>query len=461
MASSPRYVLSARAAAALRELIAPGGAYGSRRRPAHNAQSVDLRELFRVRRVVERGEDPETHEPTEETHLLIYLVSAAAVSLAVRINGRATDADLSGLTLADGWADLGDEAGIGGIWIQPALPASATATTADLATNWSSDRVRVEIVTTSSTDPPPAPTGTPTGLDADRYLHPVPIWAQLAGVGYQLHVGVVESSIEIGDDDGTHSGAPTTSGYPAAGGFRSVVQEGRRALGLADFRAPSLLAPEAATADGGPQIVLRIPGSIGSAACARVGYVVFAEIVAMLRQSVGDDLLAWLADPGNLDALAAILADEFDADKLWWPRGGDETVCYGSAIGDAAGRTKVIDLNGKILVGPWKTDDDFSVGDNANAADLTVNGDASVTGDLTVTGKAAVTGNANVAAAPSVTGHGDFSDEVIAHNGVRADSLYVIANWIKLNNGDTYAPQQITYVDAAQQSHTVTILVKQ
>ena len=120
-------------------------------------------------------------------------------------------------------------------------------------------------------------------------------------------------------------------------------------------------------------------------------------------------------------------------DLPYWHQGGDNTNCYGGSIGDSS-KTEKIDLdNQKLLLG-WEVYD----GLNIATGNLSVVNDASVSGDL------------------FVTGHGTFSDEVIANNGVVASTLNVSANWIKLNNGDVYAPETVT-INGVQK----TILVKQ
>ena len=105
----------------------------------------------------------------------------------------------------------------------------------------------------------------------------------------------------------------------------------------------------------------------------------------------------------------------------YWPRGEDETKCYGSAIGDGS-QNKVIDLDGKALVGgDWATQYGLSVGNGL-----------------------------------TVGGTGTFTGEIVADGGVNTQSLNVRNNFLKLNTGDVYAPQTVSIGGT-----NYTLLVKQ
>lgn len=84
-----------------------------------------------------------------------------------------------------------------------------------------------------------------------------------------------------------------------------------------------------------------------------------------------------IPDPNNPGAWTWIDLD----DLSYWKCGGDETECYGRAIGDS-NNAKTIDLDNKSLVGAWSCGSDFSA-----------SGDLTTTGNLYVGGGNIYIGN--------------------------------------------------------------------
>jgi len=134
--------------------------------------------------------------------------------------------------------------------------------------------------------------------------------------------------------------------------------------------------------------------------------------------SVGDQIYNDLMDldtPGlyGYEVTAGNSAVLVSLDGNWWEIGGDETKCYGSAIGDSS-QGKVIDLDGKAFSGG-----DWSV----NSGSLSVGNNLQVDGDTNIDGKL------------SVSGHTNFGS--VATGPLNVGGTLTVGN-------DDYAPTQIT-----------------
>ena len=493
MASAPRYVLSERAANALRALIAPGSVYGARPRIAHDPGATPAPALLAVRRV-RQWQEPAAGEEEGEwvERLQIYLGPAGEpAATCIRINGRAAPIDVP-IQPADGWLDLGAAAAVQAVWLLPYIYLPSSPADYYGATNWpaASAQVRFEIAAGGTPQQPPAPTHPPPATGsarADRYLEPILVWTQDG----QVQWGGATLSTEVADADGTHDGVNA--------GFCSIEQLQGGRLQLYGFNSPTwTTAQDLDVADGG--FLIREGPTPQSGGPARLVYASWQELREYLRQYCGFDLLEWLSDPGNLDTLIGILSDAMNAAGLYWPQGGSYTTCYGSYIGDYS-KTAVIYQDGRTLMGVWKTDSNFSVGDQSHAANLTVNGDATVAGAASVSGAATVGGSADVTGNLAVHGiQSTFSGSVdvgmsltasaiSASSGITGGTVGATGNMTAGGNlgvagaasvgsnldvagkissttaeikigSDDYIPWQFTYLDNNGVAQTMTVLKK-
>ena len=492
MASAPRYVLSERAANALRALIAPGSVYGARPRIAHDPGATPAPALLAVRRV-RQWQEPAAGEEEGEwvERLQIYLGPAGEpAATCIRINGRAAPLDWSG-TLTDGWLDLGPSAGVQAVWLLPYIANPANPDDFAGATNQPPPvQVRLELAARGTPSQPPKPTtpGPATGTALlQRFLKPILVWTPDA----QVQWGGATIAAEVADADGTHDGVHE--------GFCSIEQLQGGRLQLYGFNSPTwTTAQDLDVADGG--FLIREGPTPQSGGPARLVYASWQELREYLKQYCGFDLLEWLSDPGNLDTLIGILSDAMNAAGLYWPQGGSYTTCYGSYIGDYS-KTAVIYQDGKTLMGAWKTDSNFSVGDQSHAANLTVNGDATVAGAASVSGAATVGGSADVTGNLAVHGiQSTFSGSVdvgmsltasaiSASSGITGGTVGATGNMTAGGNlgvagaasvgsnldvagkissttaeikigSDDYIPWQFTYLDNNGVAQTMTVLKK-
>ena len=493
---SPRYILSERAASALRELIAPGSAYGSRPRPIRDVGGGDNRRpLFLECRIFPKGAtDPGTGEPVDA--LRVFVGPSGNYPTSIRINGRAallsyTAGDLD----AEGWLQLGDASTIAAVWLVPTeLPGAQPKTYAE-ATNWG-NAVGYSFDTTGNmANPGAAPSGAP-GNNWPRWMHPLCLCGIVNGKVLQGIIGGADVSVEVGDADGTHSGS-TTPGPGVAGGFCSIEQNDQKQLQLHGFNAPNLVDPTVAMVEAaGIDLVIRQAVYQGqqsqSLQMGRVRYMALYELIDVLRMITGDDW--WSTFQNQLPAIMGVMGNYADANQgPFWRSGGDASTCYGEDIADATG-TVVIDLDGKELQGDWiakpanngrfqvdgrldvtagvDVANDVTAQGFGNFGQLDVNSDAVVGGDLAVTGDISgtqitgskvssndsvdaatdVTAGGNVTATGDVSAGGDVAagGDVSATGELSGGSLKV--------NGTTYTQQTITYLDANGQPQTLDVL---
>lgn len=430
----PRYVLSRRAAEALRPLLQAGTRLDARQRQIRDAGDGGRRKPVYLECRLVPGTDPQTGDPTSS--LRVFVGPGANYPPSIRINGKpaglavtSTDVD------AEGWMDLGDAASISALWLVPqSLPASNG--TYYEATNQGTQVVYAFDTTGTTATPGASPTGAPNA-DWPRWLHPIFVCAIHSGSLVQGVLGGADISIELGDGDYTHSGTGS-AGPGIAGGFCSVEQNGLRQLQLYDFRTGARVHPTSGGM-GEYDLVLRQCDGHGegqSPSRAIIRYMVLDELLDYLRTQWGDDFAAWLA--AHAADLLDILAAQNTRDHgPFWGSGGDHTTCYGTDIADMVGSI-VIDLSNRVLQGAWKVvpgagnpfqvDGDLDVTGQISTTDLTASGDISADGNLDVAGQIAcsttvstteltassdisaggnldVTGNAMVGGRATVTGN--------------------------------------------------------
>lgn len=127
----------------------------------------------------------------------------------------------------------------------------------------------------------------------------------------------------------------------------------------------------------------------------------------------------WRSLRGMASIFGYALKDEF------WPQGGDETNCYGEAIGNSQ-KGKVIDLDNLALWGNWMVQGSLLVGESSMPADLYVSRDATIEEDLKVFGDTALgntsTGNLNVGGSLEIGGD-VYAPEVVTIGGVQKTIL--------------------------------------
>lgn len=117
MAATPRYVLSERAASALRELIAPGASYGSRPRPAHDAP---LPRPMPFDTAVRRD------EAASEPHLWCYLPPRITHDVTLDDTAIAPASGQTIGTAAAPWVDLGAYDPSLRLWLVVMFPSPAS-----------------------------------------------------------------------------------------------------------------------------------------------------------------------------------------------------------------------------------------------------------------------------------------------------------------------------------------------
>lgn len=458
----PRYVLSQRAADALRPLIEPGAGYGSRPRQIRDAGDGRRAPFFLECRAFV-GADAVTGDPVRV--IRAYIGPNGAYPPSIRINGRAAPlANIAGNVPADGWLELGPIQSIAAVWLVPdALPQATPQTYGD-APNWGGTSIQYRFDTTGSTTGPGVPPTRAPDANWPRWLHPLLVCTVDGTRINQGVIGGADISVEVGDADGTHSGTDT-AGPGAAGGFCSVEQSGQQHLQLYDFRTGSRPDPVNGTANF--DLVLRECDGHGagqSPSRAVLRYMVLDRLIDYLRTQIGADFAAWLAAHAA-DVLNILAAQDLADGGPFWLSGGDSTTCYGSDVANMA-RTVVLDLDNLELRGAWKAapgagnvfqvdgkldvtgaadvagqiacNNTVSANDLSAANDVTAGGDLAVTGNATIGGNATISGDAsaaNVAATSNVTAGGD----VAATGGLSGASLTI--------NGVTYTPTQITFPD--------------
>ena len=403
-------------------------------------------------------------------HLLMYIPDGTA-PWSIRVNGKETTLGFDPNDMDGDWLDLGAiDASTSAVWLVPEeVPDPDGDGTYHGATNWIPGNTIVWQIDTHGDEYQPSviPANAPDSF-WPRFLHPVLV-AEIRGQTLESkHVvqtrhGSVEISSEVGDADGTHDG--TSSGN---GGFCSVEQTGHKQIQIYRFNDLSaIMRPEDATAADGPQIVLRVPGTYGSGGrCAKIAYVIFAEVVDLLRSYTGGDVVSWLRDTGNADKVNGILADASEASLgPFWVSGGNTSTCYGTEIGNGS-NTPVIDLSNIQLLGQWKTNNNFSVGDNATPADLIVTNNATVNGKVEIPNAVEISSNGvntndkQISAGVAGVYGGSASFGSIGGSGdVYLTGKLTVGGDI-IVGGDAYAPAQITYMDGNGNPQTITVLKK-
>ena len=503
-----KFVLGERAAAALRPIIANGARYGSRqRRIANDPSGAAGGPYFLECRIFDDGPaDEETGERTKA--LRMYLGPQGDYPASLRINGKPAPLSLQQARVrADGWYELGNPESIEAVWLVPVAIPGAGGNYYNAA-NQSYSVIYTPDTTGTSQTPGAAPGNAPNN-DWPRWLRPLLV-ATVAGsvrVGQGLMNGA-EITIEVGDADGTHSGA-ATPGPGVAGGYCSIEQNGLQQLQLYRFSDTSmnLVVDEAAALAAGIDLVVRKAGYVGqqgeSIDKARVMYIQLYQLVELLRTFTGEDIPAWLAS--HMPEVALLFRNYVENnDGPFWLSGGNSSTCYGSDIADQ-NHELAIDIDSRELKGAWGTEANktFSVGGSLDVAgsvtapngsgsfggdlgaarDLTVGANASVGGNLTVTGDAGVTvltasqinsnsdaniaANASVGADLTVGGDVNVTGDVTADtanvqtvNATNVDTAALDTATLKIG-GDTYAPANITYLDANGNPQTITVLKKQ
>lgn len=486
----PRYVLSQRAAEALRPLIQAGTRLAARPRQIRDVGGGDNRRpLFLECRIFPKAAtDPGTGEPVDA--LRVFIGPSGNYPTSVRVNGRAvllsyTAGDLD----AEGWLQLGRLDAISAVWLVPTeLPGSSPKTYAQ-ATNWGSTLGYSFDTTGSMANPGAAPSGAPDN-NWPRWMHPLCLCGVVNGKVLQGIIGGADVSVEVGDADGTHSGS-TTPGPGVAGGFCSIEQNDQKQLQLHGFNAPNLVNPTVAMVEAaGIDLVIRQCVYQGQQASSismgRVRYLALFELIDVLRTITGDDW--WTTFQAQLAAIMGVMGNYCDANRgPFWRSGGDASTCYGKDIANAAG-TVVIDLDGKKLQGNWTAKPDnngrFQVDGRldvtagvdvandvtaqgfGNFGKLDVTSDAGIGGNLAVTGNIAgtviagsqVVSNSSVDATTDVTAGGNVTatGDVSAGGDVAATGELSGAT-LKVN-GTTYTQQTITYLDANGQPQTIDVL---
>lgn len=500
-----KYVLGERAAAALRPIIANGANYDSRPRRIASQTKRDPRDahFLEVRVFTDGAVDSETGEPVKE--LRVYLGAFADHPAPLRINGKAVKLkyDLSRMR-DDGWLLLGSAEEIQSVWLIPveipipSRPFYYAATNQDWEIKYQFDLTGTQV----------APGGSPDAADINwhRWLRPLYICSVLDG-GERIEQGIMhgaEITIEVGDADGTHSGA-AIPGPGIPGGFCSIEQTNLQQLQLYHFNDTdmNLVVDEAAALAAGIDLVVRKAGYVGQQGAAidkgRIMYVQLYQLIELLRTFTGEDIPAWLA--ANMDRVAVLLRDfNQDNEGPFWLSGGNSSTCYGSDIADQ-NHDLAIDIDARELKGAWSTErnQNFTVGGaldvagqliaNSSAAvsgslgvagQLTTNSSATIGGSLDITGgsldataatakfqevqtislrasDANITASASVGADLTVGGDANVAGDVTA-NTANVQTLNTAT--LKVG-GDTYAPTNITYLDANGNPQTITVLKKQ
>ena len=366
----------------------------------------------------------------------------------VRVNGETAAIAYTAANLGvDGWLKVGSSEGVVAVWLVPtSLPYSSGMQTYYDATTGA---VGYSFDLTGTRGAPGAQPANVPNNDWPRWMHPIEI-AWLDEDGETLVQGVtggMDVSIEVGDADGTHSGY-STPGPGVAGGFCSVEQNDKKQTQLYGFQNPNLVTPTSAMVQAaGIDLVIRQAAYSGQGAAsitmARVRYMQLYELLDVLRTIVGDDW--WTTFQNQLPAIMDLLDDYSEQNNgPFWRSGGDSGTCYGEDIADSNG-TKVIDLDACELIGAWIVR--TGAGSFTVDGDLDTTGSASVGADLSVAGTASV--NGSLSAGNDITSGGD----VLATGKISGSSLEV--------NGDTYVPQQITYLDGNGVAQTITVLKKQ
>lgn len=499
-----KYVLGERAAAALRPIIANGADYDSRpRRIANDSSAAPGGPYFLECRIFEDGPaDEETGERTKA--LRMYLGPQGDYPASLRINGKPAPLSLQQAKIrADGWYELGNPESIEAVWLVPvAIPGEGG--NYYNAANQSYSVLYTPDTTGTSQAPGVAPGNAPNN-DWPRWLRPLLI-ATVSGsvrVGQGLMNGA-EITIEVGDADGTHSGA-ATPGPGVAGGYCSIEQNGLQQLQLFHFSDTdmNLVVDEAAALAAGIDLVVRKAGYVGQQGLsidkARVMYVQLSQLIELLRTFTGEDIPTWLAS--HMSEVAVLFRNYVESnDGPFWLSGGNASTCYGSDIADQ-NHDLAIDIDSRELKGAWGTEADktFSVGGSLDvagsvtapngsgnfggtletASDLTVGASASVGGNLTVTGDANVAvltasqinsnSDANIATNASVGADLTVGGDVSVTGDITADTAN--AQTVSATNidtatldtatlkigGDNYVPTQIVLANG----QTLTVLAKQ
>ena len=476
------YVLSRRAADALRPLLRAGPSLDSRQRQIRDPRGGGQPEPMFLDVRLEQVQVPDVGE---ETHLFVYLAQTDARGFprSLRVHGEPTTIDYDAANLrADGWLDIGDayiapsedpdqKVPRQAVWLCPStVPTSGTGNvTYEDATNWGAGRIAWKFDTEGSDLGPgqnAAPRNAPTD-DWRRWLHPVLV-AQIRGSGINMSIlqcvhGGMDFTFDVPDADGTHTGTDTAQDTPPipAGGFCSVEfgdssEHGApKQMQLYRFRTSSHRIAEPSTGGQGDfnpetdsvDLVAREHdgGEQGAVRKARVGYVYLPALVRWLKTQVGDDFEQWLR--AHPDTVADILRD-FDEDNAgpFWLSGGTSDTCFGNLIGNVAG-TDVIDLaNLQLIGGMWRTGDgvNFETGSNQRPGNLTVHGQASVNGQLVTNSSATIGGSLDITGASL-----DATAATAKFQEVQTTSLRV--------GGDNYVPTQIVLANG----QTLTVLAKQ
>lgn len=475
------YVLSRRAADALRPLLQAGTSLDSRQRqirdPRGGGQPEPMFLDVRIEQVQVEGVG-------EETHLFVYLaeISSRPFPKSLRVNGEPTYFEWDEPKLRpDGWLDIGDayiapspgadKVPRKAVWIYPSSVPAATGEllTYDGATNWGSGRIAWKF-DTEGDDLGPGANAAPSNAPTEtwrRWIHPVMI-AQIRGEGINMSIlqcvhGGMDFTFDVPDADGTHTGTDTAQDTPPipAGGFCSVEfgdssEHGApKQMQLYKFRTSSHRIAEPSTGGQGDfnpetdsvDLVAREHdgGEQGAVRKARVNYVYLPALVRWLKTQVGDDFEQWIR--AHPDLIADILRD-FDEDNAgpFWLSGGTSDTCFGNLIGNVAG-TDVIDLaNLQLIGGMWRTGDgvNFETGSNQRPGNLTVHGQASVNGQLVTNSSATIGGSLDITGASL-----DATAATAKFQEVQTISLQV--------GGDNYVPTQIVLANG----QTLTVLAKQ
>lgn len=244
MASAPRYVLSERAANALRALIAPGSAYGARPRPVRTAAADARPCLFDLR--------------DDGTALQVFVGDdLVGANCAVRVNGLSVAFADPG-TIVDGWWPLARSTAV---WIEFAAPAGAS----DPEQNWPPEGAtppRAPLVATLvarnlAEDASPSWPG-------DRAYHRVLLWYRQLGTGGSwwnprngpwVRAGGVDITVDIADGD-----------LVGSGGVGSLAHNEHGRVGLVGFRSAARRAwpTLAELADAEYSIIVRLKTSAGA-----------------------------------------------------------------------------------------------------------------------------------------------------------------------------------------------------
>lgn len=460
-----RYILSERAARALGALIAPGSAYGSRRRPIRDAGGGPLpaRGFLECRVFPGGATDPDTGEKVDE--LRVYIGPGGNYPPSLRINGKPAPLSINaGDVDADGWLPLGAADSIAAVWLVPsALPVTTSPATYENAPNQAYTISYAFDILGTTAQPGTQPTGVPDG-NWPRWLRPLFVAAVDGGDVRQGIMHGAEITVEVGDADGTHSGG-SNPGPGAAGGFCSIEQGDLQQLQLFGFTEPNLVDPtSAAISAAGIDLVVRDAGytgqQAGSISRARVRYIQLYQLLETLRTIWGNDFDAWFL--AHLAEILAHMADYVaDNQGPFWLTGGSEDTNYGTGIGDENGAL-VIDLANSELEGDWATGGDLDVGGAAGAAagNLTVKGNVDCDGSVTVQGSGDFVAGLDTLGDLAATGNATIGGNVTIGGDAAVSGSLAVGGTLKLG-GDDYVPANITYLDANGNPQTITILKKQ